>query len=225
MPISDAPHATVGPSDIAPAVLVASEHLVARWSEQASAPADFIAVVDTDAQHALEIIRRHNASVVVLEQVVSASAKGLALVQALRSNREFDHLDIRMLPEARAGALGHHATGRALAHMSTPLGRQPSRRVRRLALKPGTRARLNGSDVDLVELSVSGAHVISSAIVKPHENVWIVIARAGESHRAKGTVAWSRAEFDAHRLCYHAGVAFAEECPDLLACLLAQVVD
>ena len=224
MPVSTAPHDISETSEASPTVLIASEHLVAKWSEQV-APLDLIAIADRDARNAPGIIKQHKARVVVLERLFANSAKGLALIQELRSNPELVQLEIRMLPEDQAAALGYHATGRALAHMSTPLGRQPSRRARRVALQPGTTALLNGTDVDVVELSVAGAHVIASTMVKPHENVWVAIVRGDESLRTNGTVAWARAEIDAHRLRYHAGIAFTEHRPELLASLLPDVQD
>ena len=78
-------------------------------------------------------------------------------------------------------------------------------------------AMVNGTDVDVVEVSVAGANVIAPTIVKPHENVWVAIVRGDESLRTKGTVVSARAEIDAHSLRYHAGIAFTEDRPELLA--------
>jgi len=224
MPVSTAPHDISETSEASPTVLIASEHLVAKWSEQVVLQ-DLIAIADRDARSAPRIIKQHKAQVVVLEQLFANSAKGLALIQELRSNPELVPLEIRMLPEVQGAALGYHATGRALAHMSTPLGRQPSRQARRVALRPGTTAMLNGTDVDVVELSVAGAHVIASTMVKPNENVWVAIVGGHASLRTKGTVAWARAEIDAHRVHYHAGIEFTEHQPELLASLLPEVED
>ncbi len=196
---------------------------MARWSEATSDPTGLIAIADTNARQAPEIIRRHDAHLVILEQIFAASARGRALVRDLRSSPQLDHLEIRMLPEDRAALAARAATEQALSSMSNPLGRQPSRRARRLKMRLGTTAIVDGTQVEIVELSTGGIHVVSSRIVKPHQAVRVVIRREDEAHRADGTVIWSRAELTQDRLCYHAGIAFDEDRPELLASVLSDV--
>ena len=90
MLVSPAPHDISETSETSPTVLIASEHLLAKWSEQL-APLDLIAVADRDARNAPGIIKQHRARVVVLEQLFANSAKGLALIQELRSNPSQAH--------------------------------------------------------------------------------------------------------------------------------------
>ena len=226
MPASTIPD-TLAPTsqrpDPARTVLIASEDLVARWSEATSEPTGLIAIADTDATHALEIIRRHDVQLVILEQIFAASARGQALVRDLRSSPRLDDLEIRMLREDRAALVARTATKQALTSMSSLLGRQPSRRARRLKMRLGTTAILNGAPVEIVELLTSGIQVVSSRIVKPHQAVRVVIRREDEAQRADGTVIWSRAELTQDRLCYHAGIAFDEDRPELLATVLSEV--
>ena len=61
-------------------MLIASDELVASWSEVGAVPTDLIAVSDADARHAIDIIARHRPRVVVLEQFFASTARGLALV-------------------------------------------------------------------------------------------------------------------------------------------------
>ena len=225
MPVSTAPHDTHRRSDTARTVLIASEDLVARCSETADDPTELIAIADSDARHAADIIRRHGAHLVVLEQIFAVSAVGRALLSDLRSNPQLEHLEIRMLPEDRADLVSRKASGHALARMSTPLGRQPSPRARRLKMRHGTTAVLDGVGVEIVELSTSGLQVVASTIVKPHQAARVVIRREDETHRAAGIVIWSRAELTADGLMYHAGISFSEDCPELLASVLSNAAE
>lgn len=194
---------------------------MARWSQTADDPTELIAIADSDAHHAADIIRQHGAHVVVLEQIFAVSAGGRALLSDLRSNPHLEHLEIRMLPEDRADFVSREASSQTLARMSTPLGRQPSRRARRLKMRHGTTAVLDGVGVEIIELSTSGLQVVSSTIVKPHQAVRVVIRRADESHRAAGIVIWSRAELTVDGLMYHAGISFNDDRPELLASVLS----
>ncbi len=206
-------------------VLIASENLVARWSELVSAPTDLIAVSDSDVRHAIDIIARHRPRVVVLEQLFSSTARGLALVNDLRSDPDLGEVEIRMLPEERTGShsLRSAINGRTLANMSKPLRRAPSRRARRVRMRPGTEAVLDGLRIELVELSTAGAGVVSAHILKPNQSVRILVDRNGDVHRAEGTVAWSTAQPGPDRLSFRAGIAFRRDQPELLASLLAEV--
>ena len=79
------------PADRAvPTVLIASQDVVAAWSQQVTAPADLIAIADTDAHHAVDIITRTHPRVVVVEQAFAATTRGMTLVNALRSNPTLD---------------------------------------------------------------------------------------------------------------------------------------
>ena len=196
---------------------------MARWSEATADPTGLIAIADTDARHAPGIIKRHDAQLVILEQLFAASARGQALVRDLRSSPQLEHLEIRMLPEDRAALVARAATEQVLASMSNPLGRQPSRRGRRLKMRLGTTAILDGAPVEIVELSTSGIQVVSSRIIKPHQAVRVVVLREDEAHRADGTVIWSRAELTGRGLCYHAGIGFNTDRPELLATVLSDV--
>ncbi len=203
-------------------LLIASEDLVARWSEVVTAPTDLIAVSDADPQSAIDIIARQRPRVVVLEQFFAFTAKGLALVNELRSDPDLGDVDIRMLPEERAGShsLRTATNGRALVNMSTPLRRSPSRRVRRVRMQQGTEAVLDGSRVALVELSTAGAGVVSAQLLKPNQSVRILVERNGDVHRAEGTIAWSTAQPGPDRLSFRAGIAFRRDQSDLLATLM-----
>lgn len=222
MPVSAAPPDTGRRPQTTRTVLIASHDLVARWSEAAADPSSLIAIADTEAKHAPDIIRRHDARLVILEQIFAVSASGQALVHDLRSSPHLHHLEIRMLPEHRAAFAARAGTEQTLASMSSPLGRQPSRRTRRLKMRHGTTAILNGSEVEIVELSTGGIHVVSSRIVKPNQTVRVAIRRKDETHLADGTIVWSRAELVRDRLSYHAGIAFDEERPELLASVISE---
>ncbi len=203
-------------------VLIASEDLVARWSEVVTAPTDLIAVSDADPRGAIDIIARQRPRVVVVEQLFASTARGLAFVNDLRADPDLSDVDLRMLPEERAGthSLRTATNGRALANMSTPLRRSPSRRVRRVRMQQGTEAVLDGSRVALVELSTAGAGVVSAQLLKPNQKVRISIEQNGDVHRAEGTIAWSTAQPGPDRLSFRAGISFKRDQPDLLASLL-----
>ena len=214
-------------SDDTSTVLIASDDLVAGWSEVVMAPTDLIAVSDTDVRHALDIVRRHRPRVVVLEQIFSSTARGLAFVNDLRSDPELGDIELRMLPEERTSShcLRAATNGRTLANMCTPLNRSPSRRVRRVWLRQGTGVVLDGTRVELVELSTLGARVVSPHILRPNQSVRITVKTDGGVHRAEGTIAWSTAEPGPDRLSFRAGVSFRRNQPELLSSMLSEVDD
>ena len=74
-----------------------------------------------------------------------------------------------------------------------------------------------GRTARLVDLSVSGAQVLCSKVLRPHERLKLVLKHDGQTFRLAGVVVWSNLEDHDGRPRYRAGVKFTAPAPE--ACL------
>jgi hypothetical protein len=198
------------------AVFIASENLVAAWCAHAGRAGDVLAFTDADANAAYEAIVKRRPRVVVIEQFVASTSHGAALVDCVRNDPALAHIEIRLLPAESAAALvsqhGHAPTG-ALVALAHPMLPRTTRRAVRVRMPSGLEAIVDGSPVQLIDVSIHGAQVISWDVLKPTQRVRITLeAKVGP--RFSAAVAWATYELprttDPH---YRAGVEFQDADP------------
>ena len=208
-------------------VFIASEDLLAQWSERPETPTDLLAFADKDVQHAVDIIRRNQPQIVVFDQTFASTSAGAAVVDDLCSDPRLARTDIRLLEAARSASLGTHGptTGLALANLAKPLGRRPLRQASRVKMPAGTDVLVDGAPAILVDISTSGAQVVSSTILKPNQRVRLVVTTNGTAGRSAASVIWSSVEMVQDRISCRAGVLFTGAHPEFLASLPPSIED
>jgi hypothetical protein len=198
------------------AVFVASENLVAAWCAHAGRATDVLAFTDSDANAAYEAIVKRRPRVLVLEQFVASTTRGAALLDCVRNDPSLSQVEIRVLPAESAAALasqhGHAASG-ALVALAHPMQPRMTRRAVRVKMPDGIEAIVDGRPVQLIDVSVHGAQVISWEVLKPTQRVRIML-EASTGTRFNAAVAWASYELprttDPH---YRAGVEFRDADP------------
>ena len=159
--------------------------------------------------------------------------RSLPRPQALQSwttwarTRRLARTDIRLLEAARSASLGTHGptTGLALANLAKPLGRRPLRQASRVKMPAGADVLVDGAPAILVDISTSGAQVVSSTILKPNQRVRLVVTTNGTAGRSAASVIWSSVEMVQDRISCRAGVLFTGAHPEFLASLPPSIED
>jgi hypothetical protein len=174
-----------------------------------------------EASHALHVMLQRNMSFVALDRQFAASSDGVTFVGDLRNVRP--NSDIRVLADQgseiplmlRKPVL---PTGRAtIAATSQPLGIQ-MRRVPRFPIVGGREAVVNGAPTCLVNVSVCGAQMISSTVLRPMQQVRVALPDESDAIRLSAAIAWSVFERSPRTgaTCYRVGVEFQAGYGDLL---------
>ena len=173
------------------AVLLASDNLLSIWSTFGPKH-DVLAMPQEDATAALEMIRRHQPMMVVMEEVFAFSAAAAALVTRLQTDPDFRGIEIRVLAGEGAAALNsphvaHKDAQVLLATLAKPL---PPRAAR---VRPTGEVEIliNGNPATLLNLSASGIKVSSSSILRPQQQVRMSFPVASGPIRTYGVVVWS----------------------------------
>ncbi|MGH9311691.1 MAG: PilZ domain-containing protein [Vicinamibacterales bacterium] len=197
-------------------ILVGSEELVAAWCAHAGRTGDVLTFSDADANAAYEAILKRRPRVVILDQMVASTSRGAALVDCVRSDTSLAHVEIRILsPESAAVLTSQHGQmpAGALVALAHPMQMRTTRRAVRVKMPRGVEAVVDGRPVQLIDLSIHGAQVLSWEVLKPNQRIRITLdAQAGLRYQA--AVAW--ATFELPRPTdprYRAGMEFRDADP------------
>jgi len=209
------------PAETAPrTLLIASDNVLAACSTRATA-GGLIACTDSDSASALDVLSRHRADVVVVEQAFLASQRGAAFLQQLQNEPAFSGVQVRVLSPERAasligGAQGPLAPG-ALVALAQPVPPRPIRKAMRIKVPSGIQVIVDGSEADLIDLSVCGAQVISATVLRPNQRIRLLLPADEGAVRLSAGIAWSSFELPPSRgPRYRAGMEFKEIDPRVL---------
>jgi PilZ domain len=198
-------------------VFVASEELVAAWCAHADRTSDVLAFTDADANAAYEAIVRRRPHVLVLEQLVASTSRGAALIDCVRNDSSLGNVEIRLLPPEAAAAIASqhgHAPAGALVSLAHPMQPRKSRRAVRVRLPQGIEAIVDGKPVQLVDISVLGAQVVSGDVLKPNQRIRLTLEVSTSGARLLAAVAWAAYELPkATEPQYRAGIEFRDVDP------------
>lgn len=94
-------------------------------------------------------------------------------------------------------------------------GQTGTRRVSRTPMTPGVEITVDGTTATLIDLSGSGAQVVSPSGLKPNQRVRLVLADDQANVKVAGAVAWASFEITKNGPRYRAGIEFVK--PDTAA--------
>jgi hypothetical protein len=100
--------------------------------------------------------------------------------------------------------------------------RGPARGARRIAMTSEVDIQIDGTPAKLVDLSTTGAQVLTRAAMKPNHLVKVMLQTDEGPSASKAKVMWSRLEPRSGQLWYRAGVAFISADQFVLDAILAR---
>ena len=161
---------------------------------------DALAFSADDTLAALEAIKCQRPGVIVVEDLYAASSRGRALIARVEADPTLQECQVR--------TVSHVAEGGA------PLVMTGTRRAPRFKVVDGVKVRIDGSPATLVNLSVIGAQVISTTVLKPSQRgKFAFLDNADKTKSIPCSVAWATLEIVEGALRYRAGVEFSNPDP------------
>ena len=156
---------------------------------------ELLTFADTEPIQALQAILEQRPRLIVLERLFAATPRGAALINRIKTDPQVSHAEVRVMShtgdysrqvakpskvEARrrrspaaAESREHEPTTRRLRstsrHGSSTGTARGARRA--IACGQGVEIQLDGNPASVVDLSVVGAQVISSTILRPNQRV------------------------------------------------------
>jgi hypothetical protein len=221
-----------------PAVVIAATNLMPSLRERLAAEGELLAFADTEPIQALQAILEHKPDLIVLERLFAATPRGAALINRIKTDPQLGHSEVRVMshtgdytrqvfkgtaPAARntsaagvavtAGPPGSAApAAAAVVEPPRSLDWHGTRRAPRVRVRPGLEIQLDGNAVSVVDLSVCGAQVVSSTILRPNQKVRVSVPNDDFVMRFRGSIAWAKFELPqpAAPPQYRAGVEFTD---------------
>jgi hypothetical protein len=212
-------------------VLIAtSENLAALKQLTAGNNGEVLAFPDTDALRALDVITRERPGVVALERLFAATSRGAALINRIKADPALHTCEIRIVthetnqpgpptwgPPSAAPALAAPglAAPETQAPAKAPLDQRGTRRAPRFRLAQDVDLSIDGNAAHLVDVSVIGAQVVSSSILKPNQRVRVSLPDAPRPIRFSAGIAWASFEMPKGKPApqYRAGLEFLDADP------------
>jgi hypothetical protein len=203
-------------------VLIApSEHLAALRKYAPPEPGELLTFSDTEPLQALEAITTRRPSVVALERMFAATPRGSALIGRIRADPTLAHAEIMVVAHDDEQALETLRRGGASAPPTTtppvpaaPIDFRGTRRAPRIRMAEHLKVMVDGHAATLVDLSIAGAQVVSTAVLRPNHRVRVVMADDRSSVRCVGLVAWASFEIPPRSApLYRAGLQFLDANP------------
>jgi hypothetical protein len=100
-----------------------------------------------------------------------------------------------------------------------PLDAAGTRREPRVVIESGIEVQVDGNPATLVDLSATGAQVLSPTVLRPNQRVRVTLSDESGIWRASGTIAWASFEIPPR---YRAGIEFSEADSAALRALCAK---
>ena len=182
---------------------------------------------DAEALRALEVITRKRPSLVVLEQTFAATSRGAALINRIKADPKLVSCEIRVVAHDSSYARVQTApaeprTDGAVVAVAAPpappapLDQRGTRRAPRVRIVDGIDVVIDGNTATLVDLSIIGAQVISTTVLRPNQRVRMSMSLGKRPLRFNGGIAWASFELAKPGPQYRAGIEFFDAEPDAL---------
>jgi molybdopterin-binding protein len=196
---------------------------------------EVLAFSDADALQALQVISQRRPRMVALERYFAGTPRGAALINRIKADPALANAEIRVLshegdytrvlprdttaaPAPRPNAVAAPPTPTPGSVRATtayvPLDGQGTRRAARYRMAPQVEIVVDGNVATLVNLSIAGAQVVSSTILRPNQRVRMTLADDAATVRFSAAVAWAAFEIPPKvGPQYRAGLEFTDANP------------
>jgi PilZ domain-containing protein len=204
-------------------LIAAAEHITSLKEREELV--DTVMFSDAEALKALDLITRQRPKVVLLDRLFADTSRGTALINRIKADPSLVSCEIRIVEDNRSysqvaqhraegtgaglGAAGGGGAGLVVEDLpsppSTALDQIGTRNAPRFKVVDGIEVEIDGNPAMLVNLSVSGAQVISPTILKPNQRVRFIMSTKPPI-RLKAAVAWASFEIPKGSARYRAGI-------------------
>jgi hypothetical protein len=179
---------------------------------------------DAEALRALEVIMRERPEVVALERAFASTTRGAALVNRIKADPLLGMCEIRIVSRLRRAAptaVPDQPSDAAMEMFDEappsieqvpvePLDHRGTRWAPRFRVTEGIEVQIDGNSATLVDISTSGAQIISTTILRPKQRVRMALPDLEEPIRFRARVMWASLEMVKGGHLYRAGMSFID---------------
>ena len=206
-------------------VLIVPEDEVQAVTSEPGFETDIHVFADTDAIKALQLITRDRPRLVVLGRAFTETERGLALINAIKTDQTLADTQILLLGQAsdylrlvsRRAEAGF-APGTAVPGEPLPPDYLGPRRERRFRMDAAVEVRFEETSATLVDLSRTGAQVVGPTALRPHQRVLFSLVDSELDLNITASVVWALFEPTQGNAPphYRAGMKFIDADPEII---------
>ena len=212
------------------AIVISSTQYASALMSRTSIDGSVLDFSDDEPLKAIAAITQHQPPLVVLERFFAATPRGAALINRIKSDPSLTATVIKVVahdsaysrviprrPTADTATAPKPAPdpGPPAAEPRTALDAEGTRIAPRIQLQRGTQLHLGGSPVVIVDLSNTGAQVISPHALRPNDQFDAVLSNEDEDTlQFEARVVWANFEAPGGQAQYRAGLAFSGADPN-----------
>jgi archaeosine-15-forming tRNA-guanine transglycosylase len=175
---------------------------------------EILTFTDADSLRALAVIADRHPSVVALDRLFAATARGAALIHRIKADPALSGSEIRVVSHDS----GHsHVSPRepGAARPEEELDQSGTRRGQRIRVDEFVEVLIDGNLASVVDLSTNGAQVVSATVLKPNQRVRVSLSDQESAMRFNACVAWATFEIPQNGgPRYRAGIQFLDASAD-----------
>ena len=196
------------------AVLVAATELQPALVARVVAEGlECVTFTEAEALRALQTITSRKPQVVALETGFAATARGKALVNRIKADPALAHITLRLESTEEAAVAQPAATAQAPEPEAVPPPRVQldftgTRRAPRHAVDESREILVDGKPGSLVNLSLVGVQLVTTAALKPGQRVRVSLSEPKGALRCGATVVWATFEMTKDGARYRVGLDF-----------------
>ena len=196
------------------AVLVAATELQpALVARVAAEGLECVTFTEAEALRALQTITSRKPRLVALETGFAATARGKALVNRIKADPALAHITLRLESTEEAAVAQPEDTAPAPEPEAPPAPRVQldftgTRRAPRHAIDESREILVDGKPGSLVNLSLVGVQLVTTAALKPGQRVRVSLSEPKGALRCGATVVWATFEMTKDGARYRVGLDF-----------------
>ncbi len=197
--------------DACTVVIATADVLTALQERAASFGGEILGFNDAQALQALETVSKRKPAIVAFERMFATTPRGAALINRIKADPKLTQTEVRVVAHDSDYV---RVSPRQRTEAQKALDQRGTRRAPRFKMADKTGISIDGNAGSIIDLSSIGAQVVSTAGLKPNQDLRLTLTDGSGNVRFNGKVAWASFEIPPNSgPRYRAGLEFVDADP------------
>ena len=199
------------PPDACTVVIATADVLSALQERAASFGGEILAFNEGQALQALEAVAARKPAVVAFERLFATTPRGAALINRIKADPKLTQTEVRVVAHDSDYS---RVSPRQRTEAQKALDQRGTRRAPRFKMADKTGISIDSHAGTIIDLSSIGAQVVTTAGLKPNQDLRLTLTDGSGNVRFNGKVAWASFEIPPNSgPRYRAGLEFVDADP------------
>jgi NAD(P)-dependent dehydrogenase (short-subunit alcohol dehydrogenase family) len=192
-------------------VIATADVLTALQERVASFGGEILGFNDAQALQALDTVSKRKPAIVAFERMFATTPRGAALINRIKADPKLTQTEVRVVAHDSDYV---RVSPRQRTEAQKALDQRGTRRAPRFKMADKTGISIDGNAGSIIDLSSIGAQVVSTAGLKPNQDLRLTLTDGSGNVRFNGKVAWASFEIPPNSgPRYRAGLEFVDADP------------